>query len=1056
MTNRLVRGLLASLVSAALVLGASAPAMAQSPTTISGRVVNEAGTPTGGATIGIVGTPISTLSNSEGRYSLTVPASRRGPVVLTLRHIGYMLTRQTVTLAGQPVTLNWTLTTPITQLTGVVVTALNIQREKATIGTSQQAIAGDELTRVKAPSVISSMSGKVSGVAINQSGNMGGSSRLVIRGAGSILGENQPLFIVDGLPVSNRGFSTASASGGRDYGTAISDLNPDDIATVTVLKGPNAAALYGSRASNGAVVITTRTGRGAPEGIKLNFTSRMNVDQLSVLPDFQNQYGQGFAGEFQYVDGAGSGVNDGADESWGPKLDGRLIDQFHGKAQPWIPHPNNVRDFFRDGRSISNSLNATMSGNAMGARLSLTKDNIQGIVPNSSLGKLSGMLSASALVKDKLNLSGSLNYVQNNGMNRAENGYTEGNPLMTFTWFGRQVDVQSLRNKFFNTSDNPYGLADRSLYNWNENYHRNPYWQQFDNPAPDSRDRIIAQMSATYELTPWLSGLVRVGGDSYRQTTEEQFAKGNIDRASASFNGGFNVANSRARETNVDGLLTARRGYGMFDLTVNAGGSRRRNERFNNAFRTSGILVERIYNLANAGIAPTFTNEEFHSAVNSAYGSAVITVNEMWTVEATGRNDWSSTLPKANASYFYPSVSSALVVSDLFPSLTRKGWMTYVKVRGGLAQVGSDADPYQLQTLYNGSSNKFSGAALYTLDNTSANAGLKPERTTGAEGGLEISLLDDRVTLDGTYYVKKTRDQIIPLTIAPATGFSRTVINAGQITNRGFEAMVTARLVRSNNFRWSSTVNYTRNRNKVDELAPGLTTIIIASQWGANIEARQGEPYGVLFGYGYQRDSATGQLLLSSGLPLRGTAKKILGNVNPDWVGGWSNELRYKRLALNTLLDVRHGGQNFSIGNWWGMYAGILKSTLKGREVDWDTPGLVINGIDKASGQPNTTRVTAEDWNHSVYPINEAGIFNTGFAKLREVRLSWDAPTSFAAKARLSDINLALVGRNLVTWTKFPNYDPENASNASNWGQGFDMGALPTTRSFGFNVSLTP
>jgi hypothetical protein len=263
-------------------------------------------------------------------------------------------------------------------------------------------------------------------------------------------------------------------------------------------------------------------------------------------------------------------------------------------------------------------------------------------------------------------------------------------------------------------------------------------------------------------------------------------------------------------------------------------------------------------------------------------------------------------------------------------------------------------------------------------------------------------------------------------------------------------------LFRSNNLEWSSTLNYTRNSNKVDELTPGLETIIIASQWGANIEARKGEPYGVLFGYGYQRDPATGQILMSDGLPLRDPAKKILGNVNPDWVGGWANQVRFRNMTLNTLIDVRAGGQNFSVGNWWGMYAGILKSTLKGREADWDNPGLVAKGIDKETGQPNTTRVTAEDWNHSVYPIHEAAIYNTGFAKLREVRLSWDAPSSLASRVRLSQLSLALVGRNLYTWTDFPNYDPENASNAGNGGQGFDMGALPTTRNFGFNISLTP
>lgn len=1054
-TIRWHRGLLASAAVAVLVAGASAHASAQSPTVVSGRVLSDVGAPTRGATIGIEGTQISTLSNAEGRYTLTVPGSQRGPAVLTLRYIGFRMTRQTVTLAGEPVTLDWTLTEPLTQLTGVVVTALSVQREKSTIGTSQQALGGEELTRVQAPSLISSMSGKVSGVAINQTGNMGGSSRIVIRGAGSILGENQPLFIVDGIAVSNRGFSTASASGGRDYGTAIADINPDDIETMTVLKGPNAAALYGSRASNGAVVITTKTGLGAPEGIRFNLTSRVTVDQLSVLPDYQNQYGQGFAGEFQYVDGAGSGVNDGADESWGPKLDGRLIDQFHGKQQPWIAHPDNVRDFFRTGRSISNSLNVTTSGSGAAARLSLTKDNIVGIIPNSSLGKLSGMLSASAVVRDKLTLSGSLNYVETEALNRAENGYTEGNPLMSFTWFGRQVDVQSLKDKFFN-QDSQYGFADGSLYNWNVNYHRNPYWQQFDNPAPDSRDRVIGQISANYAVTPWLSGLVRVGGDSYRQTTDEFFAKGNIDNADASFNGGFNTNNSRARTTNFEGIVTARQSLGMLGLTLTGGGSQVRNHRFDNGYQTEGILVEGIYNLANAGIAPTFTNQEFHSAVNSAFGSAVVTVNDLWTVEVTGRNDWSSTLPKENASYFYPSVSSSLVVSDLFPALTNNRWLTYLKLRGGAAQVGSDAAPYQLQTLYFGSSNKFGGAAMYTLDNTSANANLKPERTTGSEVGAELSLFDDRITLDGTYYVKKTRDQIIPLTIAPATGFSRTVINAGQITNRGFEALLTAQLVRNQNLEWSSTINFTRNRNKVDALAPELETIIIASQWGANIEARRGEPYGVLFGHGYQRDSVSGQLLLSNGLPLRDGTKRILGNVNPDWVGGWANQLRYKRLTLNTLIDVRRGGQNFSIGNWWGMYAGVLKSTLKGREVDWDDPGLVAEGIDTETGQPNTTRVTAEEWNHTVYPIHEAAIYNTGFAKLREVRVGWDAPPSITSKVKVSQLNLALVGRNLVTWTKFPNFDPENASNAGNGGQGFDMGALPTTRNFGFNISITP
>jgi len=707
----------------------------------------------------------------------------------------------------------------------------------------------------------------------------------------------------------------------------------------------------------------------------------------------------------------------------------------------------------------------------MGARLSVTKDNVTGILPNSSMAKLSGALSATAAIQ-KLTFSGSVQYVQSSALNRAENGYTEGNPWMSFTWFGRQVDVAGLKTKYFNCAtgvkcsgaSSPYGFADGSLYNWNDNYHRNPWWQQTDNPAPDSRDRVIGQVSANYAFTPWLTGLIRSGGDSYRNTREEHFAKGNIDRADAGFNGGFNVANSRAKETNFEGLLTAQRSYGMFGLTANVGANRRRNDRFDNGYSTPGILVPGIYNLSNAGISPTFTNAEFHSAVNSAYGSGVVTINQYWTVDVTGRNDWSSTLPKANSSYFYPSVSSALVVSDLFPALTGNGWLTFLKVRGGWTRVGSDAAPYQLQTLYNGSSNKFAGLALYSLSNTSANSILKPEQTTGEEGGVEFSLLDDRITVDGSYYIKKTRDQIINLTIAPATGFSATAINAGQISNRGIEGTLSVVPLRQKGgAQWTTTFNYARNRSKVDELYPGLKTQIITngSQWGANIEARVGEPYGVLFGSGYLRDTVTasptrGQLLLSGGLPLRDPVKRILGNVNPDWVGGWLNDVRYKNYALSVLVDFRRGGQNFSIGNWWGMYAGILESTLKGREVDWDKPGLVVKGIDKTTRAVNTTVVTAEDYNHTVYPIHEAAIFNTGFTKLREVRLSWDVPSSMASRLRLSQLNLAFVGRNLLTWTDFPNYDPENSTSATNAGQGFDMGAMPTTRTFGLNFTITP
>lgn len=1040
----------------ALSFGVASTALAQSTSTISGRVVDQVGTPIADASVAVSVPAVSTRSKPDGRFSLTVPMRNGGPVVVTARRLGFQPASRTIALRADGVTVDFTLQSQPTQLSGMTVTALGILAEKSTVGTSQQTVTADELTRTQANSVIGALSGKVSGVVINQSGNMGGSTRIVIRGAGSIRGQNQPLFILDGIPISNAGFSTASASGGRDYGTALSDLSPDDIASMTVLKGPNAAALYGSRAANGAVVITTRSGRSAAEGTHFNFVSRMTFDAPAVLPSYQNRYGQGFGGAFAYLDGAGSGTNDGADESWGPQLDGRLIDQFSGKAQPWVAHPDNVSSFFRNGNTASNSINVTAAAKGMGVRLSLTRDNLTGVVPNSALERTSGTVSGSVAVNPKLDVSGSLLFSNGKGRNRPENGYTEGNPLMSFTWFGRQVDLAQLKQQYYN-QNSVYGLEDGSLYNWNFNYHRNPYWQQYENPANDTRDRLTGQLSATYRPVPWLSALVRAGSDGYRFTTEEHFAAGNIDNADASFAGGFTSATSRARESNIEGILSTQRAIGALDITLNAGGNLRRNEGYSVNFSTSGLLIPGIYNLSNAGITPNIGNSEAHTAVNSAYGSAVLTLRRLWTVEVTGRNDWSSTLPKENASYFYPSINSSLVVSDLWPAIARGKTLSYLKVRGGVARVGSDAGAYLLRTLYFGSSAKFAGQPLFSLSSVSANPALKPERTRSAEVGVDAAFAGNRVTVEATYFVKATRDQIIPLTVSPTTGFTATTINAGQISNRGFEVLASWHVLQPRTgLQWTTSLNFAKVRNRVDALKEGLTTIVIGSEWGANIEARQGLPYGTLFGYGYERDSATGQRLLVDGLPIPSTSKSVLGNVNPDWVGGWTNQLRLGRWQLSALLDVQHGGENFSVGNWWGTYAGTLSNTLAGREVDWDNPGVVAKGIDAATGQPNTVRVTAEEYNHAIYPIHEAGIFNTGFAKLREARLSYDVPPAAARRLKLSALNVALVGRNLFTWTRFPNYDPENSAGSGNGSKGFDMGILPTLRSFGFNVSLTP
>lgn len=1034
----------------ALLLCAGSIAGAQEPVVISGTVRSDGGSPIPAATVQITSLNIGAQTRDDGTYRLTVPAGTTGPQTLRVRRLGYKEASANITIGTAPITQDFVMESSAAQLTGVVVTALSLQREKSTIGTSQQEVSSSDLTRTHNPNIVNQLSGKVSGVQVSGGGNIGGSSRIVIRGASSINGNNQPLFVVDGVPVSNvdnNSAATSAANGGYDFGNGIRDLNPDDIETITVLKGPNAAALYGYRASNGAIVITTKSGRGGQAGTRTTFSSYYTADQFSRLPKYQNLYGQGSGGQFQFVDGAGGGVQDGNDQSYGPRLDGTLRDQFNGKNLPFIAHPNNVKDFFVTGGTLTNNLSITSVAGPAAARLSVSNEQVKGIIPNSSTGKTTAALNADVNVNDQLAVGGSVQYIQNKALNRPGTGYNVS-PLEQFIWFGRQVDTKLLKDQQYDANGN--------LYNWNYNFHNNPYWLQLDNPENDQRDRVIASANATYQFAPWLKGLARFGTDNYRQNINLNWAQGNLVWADPSYAGGFNYQNFRASEVNTDGILTANKIFGRVELTANYGGTISRTNRYANGMSTAGISVPGIYNVSNAAITPTVTNSETHLGVNSMYGSAIATLNGYFTLEATGRNDWSSTLPKSNASYFYPSFSTSLIVSDWLPAI-KVGGLSYLKLRGGHAQVGAPADAYQLQSTYTGSSTKFGSLPLFSLGNTIANANLKPERTTGDEGGIEMAFAGDRIVFEGTYYNKITKDQIINLSVAPATGFSFVSVNAGQISNRGAEASLTVRPFKNTNgFNWASTVNFAKNRSKVDALTGDLKTVVLGSNWSVNVEARLGQPYGVLFGSPYLRDSTTGKLLLSDGLPQADVAhRRVLGNYNPDWTGGWSNDFSYKRVGLSFLIDVKHGGQIFSSGNMFATYSGVLASTIPGREDAWDKPGVTVAGIDEATGQANTVHVTAEEYYQSLYGIHEAFVSDAGFIKLREVRLSYDFGSRLTSLLRMKSANISLIGRNLLMHTKFPNFDPENAYSSGNV-QGFDFASTPTTRSIGLNLTITP
>ena len=1049
---------------ACALLVTPAAGLAQQAATVTGRVTSDAGAPLQGVSVSVAQLGAGSYTGEDGRYSFIVPAARvQGQdVTLSARRLGYQPANATITLAAGTITQDFTLASAPTQLEGIVVTALGIEREKRALGVAAQSVQGEELTAARETNIVNALSGKVSGVHITNAGPQGGSSRIVIRGANSIAGNNQPLFIVDGVPVDNAaptndGFGRGSGDG-YDYGNAVQDVNPNDIESISVLKGPNAAALYGSRAANGAIIITTKSGRAA-SGIGLTVTQNVSFETPLRLPDYQNEFGQGSGGQFSFRDGYGNGVNDGTDESWGPPLDGRMIPQFfsNGQPAPWVPAPNNVRDFFETGRTLTTNVALAGQNERANVRLSFTNMDQQGMFPGNELKRINTSLSGGASLTDRLGADGAVHYIRATGDNRPGTGYSPDNAMQQFIWFGRQVDTRLLKN---------YTNEDGGQFNWNYNYHNNPYWLAHANWNSDQRDRVIGTGSVNYQLTSWLNASARAGTDWYRDFRKRTWAVGTLDFPK----GGFEEDEIFRQETNAEFLFTANRDLlSELGMTVNFGGNRRMNTyQFTNE-GTSQLVAPGVYNIGNSAIPPVIESFESEKRINSLYGSAQFAYNNYFFVDVTGRNDWSSTLPADNNSYFYPSVSTSLIFTDIVPQL-RSNALSYGKLRGSWTKVGNDADPYQLAAVYT-AVQPFGNIPLYAVPNTIPNATLKPEETAAWEVGTELRFWD-RATLDFTYYDKRTSNQILGAQISGATGFTNIVLNAGEITNKGVELLLDATPVRlANGFEWGVTLNYARNRSQVAELYGDLQTVVLGSYWSMTIEARKGEPYGAFYGNPYLRDSQ-GRLILNNGRPVVDAQKRVLGNYNPDWTGGVMNTFRYRNVDFSFLFDIKQGGDLYSTSNQWGRYAGVLAETVIGRQDlngDGQPDGLLIEGVNYRTpapgctagndcftdGSANTTRTAAEAYQHSLWRIHEEWIYDASYIKLREMKLGYTVPGNFAARMGLSAMNLSLVGRNLWLSTDVPHIDPETAFSAGNV-QGLEFGQLPSARSIGFNITVTP
>ncbi|MCK5649950.1 MAG: SusC/RagA family TonB-linked outer membrane protein, partial [Gemmatimonadetes bacterium] len=846
---------LPSLLLLTLFLVMPPPASAQQMRSVQGTVtVDETARPLPGVQVYVKGTRVGTLTDSRGNFTLEVPADAE---TLVFAYLGFKTAEAAV---SQQVEVAMEMET--IGLEGITVTALGVRREKRSLGYAVQDLQGSEITQVPEINLVNSLQGNVAGVNVTNAGPTGGSARIVIRGASSIAGQNQPLFIVDGIPVDNSAPGN-SGYGGIDYGNTIQDLDPFDIENISVLKGPAAAALYGSRAANGAVVITTKSGVGTADGgLGMTVTTSYTMEQPLKLPDYQDGYGQGLFGEFQWVDGAGAGLWDFVDESWGPKLDGRLIDQFTGPNQPWVAHPDNVRSFFETGRTWNTNVAISRAGERSNIRLSVSDMSLSGMSPGNTMDRINMTLKGGAEITDRLSAGASINYIDTNTENRPGTGYDEDNPMQSYIWFGRQVDMEALRDYRCDGDEvTPCTLGGQ--YNWNYNYHNNPFWETYVNTNADERDRLIGNMNVNYQINDWITANGRIGRDWYRDHRKRNTEFYSLDDAG---DGGFAENTIYRSETNADLTVSATREF-LSDFTLDAtGGGNIRKNRYETAnVSVSKLTVPGIFTVDNAGAPASPSDYLSEREVRSLYGSMSLNYAGYFNVDVTGRNDWSSTLPEGENSYFYPSVSTAFVFTDAFnleSSLFSSG-----KLRASWTRVGNDAGPYQLTSVY-GSSTPWGGTPMFSVPNTLPNINLKPEETTAWEVGADLGFLDERLGFVLTRYDRSTSNQILGVQVSRASGYSSQRLNAGEVRNWGWELLLKATPLRMDNgFRWDLTANWSKNNSEVTELYGDLETLVLGSYWSLNIEARVGEPYGLFFGNGYVKDDQGRWLLNSSGMP---------------------------------------------------------------------------------------------------------------------------------------------------------------------------------------------
>lgn len=1032
---------------------------AQERIAVSGRVIStDDSAPLPGVSVYVKGTTIGTVTDVDGNFKLDVPTADD---ILVFSFVGYNTEE---ILVGNQTYIDLNMSPDIYELQAIVVTALGIEREEKALGYTSQQIDGEQLNVAKEINVVNSLAGKVAGVFINQAGTgPGGTSNVVIRGYASLNptndASNAPLYVVDGVPMNNPQGGGVEF-GGIDLGDGISNLNPDDIESINVLKGASATALYGSRGQNGVIMVTTK--KGTPgKGIGVDFSSSVVLERPLVLPEFQDEYGRGSNGNFP-VDNNGN-FSDNARISWGERMlgqtevDGQTLVNWTGEPTPYAAQEDNISDFFRTGKTFINSV--TLSGGNEKSQGILSISNLQneGIMPNNELDRTTVNLRISHQLSDRLSFDGKINYIRQEAFNRPNLALSPDNPMNSLIQMPRSIRLDDLED-FRNPDGSPRVYTNAP----GTDFWQNPYWAVNLNTNSDNRDRVIGFVSAKYKFTDWLSLQLRSGRDFYNDRREFRNATGTIYRTTPD-KAYYSTTDVRVSESNSDFLLAINpASTGDFTFSGMAGGNllRIETESLNNI--ALGLNVPDFFIIQN-GLSVQATEGRSSREIQSLYGSAQIDYKNMIFLELTARNDWSSALPSDEWSYFYPSASASVVFTDLLEM--EDDILSFGKFRASIAGVGNDTNPHQLDLLYFVNALDHGGQSFGQVTSSRPPIDLKPEYTTSFEVGVDLAFFQGRFNLDATYYNAGTRNQIYNTPASKPSGFRNALINGGLVRNQGVELMLSGDILKQGDWQWNSIINFARNRSDVEELSDDVTVISYGTfdQFGVRVQAEVGDPFGNIYAdRSFLRDPETGQRIIGdNGLPVPDPSPDPvkIGNFQPDWIAGITNTVTYKSLSLSFLVDIRQGGDIFSFSNAIAAHNGNAEFTLDQR-AEWyaGAGGYIAEGV-REDGSPNTIEVNPQEYWQFVggqaSAFGEEFVYDGSFVKLRELTLGYQLPQKILEKTFFKQARLSFVGRNLFFIHKnTPGFDPEATFNSGKV-QGIEAFAFPSTRSFGFNLNLS-